>query len=141
MTDDEFIEQFEGRTLPFDQWTHRAHVRVAFIYCRRHGLDGAIERLRNGIQAYNAANEVPEGPLQGYNETTTQAFLRLVASTMAAYGDRLPTPNADSFCDTHPHLLHRSVLRLFYSRLDQQPAEAKTRFVEPDLTPLRRPRL
>ncbi len=32
MTDDEFLAAFEDCTLPFEQWHHRAHVRVAFLY-------------------------------------------------------------------------------------------------------------
>ena len=87
MTDDEFVQQFEGLELPFEQWTHRAHVRLAFIYCRRHGREGAIERLRRGIKAYNAANDVPEGPTTGYNETTTVSFAWMVHAIMTAYED------------------------------------------------------
>jgi hypothetical protein len=30
MTDDEFLAAFEDCTLPFEQWHHRAHVRIAF---------------------------------------------------------------------------------------------------------------
>lgn len=28
MNDDEFLATFEDCTLPFEQWTHRAHVRI-----------------------------------------------------------------------------------------------------------------
>ena len=31
MDDTELLRHFETLTLPFDQWTHRAHVRVAFL--------------------------------------------------------------------------------------------------------------
>ena len=42
MSDDEFLAQFENCTLPFDQWTHRAHVRVAYLYLRRHPFREAL---------------------------------------------------------------------------------------------------
>ena len=34
MTDGEFLSCFENCSLPFDQWNHRAHVKVAFLYLR-----------------------------------------------------------------------------------------------------------
>jgi len=138
MSDDQFLEQFENRTLPFDQWTHRAHVRVAFLYLRANSFEAALSKMRQGIKAYNAANNVPESPTSGYNETTTVAFLHLIAATIAAYGSEFPTTTSDSFCDTHPQLMTRSALRFFYSPQRRMHPEAKTRFIEPDLAPLPR---
>ena len=138
MDDRELLAQFESRTLPFAQWTHRAHVKVAFLYLREHGFDAALNRLRTGIKSYNAANNVPDTPTSGYNETTTHAFLHLIHATMRAYGEVLPTPDAECFCDAHPQLQHRHALRLFYSPQRRMHPDAKTRFVEPDLAPLPR---
>ena len=87
-------------------------MKVAFLYLREHGFDGALERLRSGIQSYNAANNVPDTATSGYNETTTHAFLRLIDATMRAYGELVPTPDADAFCDAHPQLQHRHALAL-----------------------------
>jgi hypothetical protein len=136
VTDDELLRQFESLTLPFDQWTHRMHVRVAFCYLSRHPFEVALQKLRTGIKAYNAANDVPEGPEVGYDETTTVAFARLVHATMCAYGEVLPTPDSESFCDTHPQLLSSRLLRLFYSPAQRRHPRAKTTFVEPDLAML-----
>src|SRR5213080_243738 len=105
MTDGEFLASFEACTLPFEQWTHRAHVKVAYLYLRRHTFDDALGRMRAGIKGYNAANRVPEGPTSGYNETTTRAFLHLISATMHAYGETFPSQHADGFCDTHPQLM------------------------------------
>ncbi len=66
MSDDELLEQFEGCTLPFAQWTHRAHVKVAYLYLRKHPFNEALAKLRTGIQRYNAANKVVDGPASGY---------------------------------------------------------------------------
>jgi hypothetical protein len=136
--DAELLRRFESRDLPRELWTHRAHVKVAFLYLREHPWEEAIARLRTGIQALNAANHVPEGPQEGYHETTTVAFARLIAATIAAYGAAFPTPTADAFCDTHPHLLNKHILRLFYSPQQRLHPEAKHRFIEPDLAPLPR---
>ena len=136
MTDDKFLSRFEDCSLPFDQWNHRAHVKVAFLYLRNNSIDRAIEKMRAGIKAYNAVYVVPEGPTMGYNETTTVAFLHLVASVMSVYGNFFPTPDADTFCDTHPQLMSKHILRLFYSPERRGHPAAKTQFIEPDLTPL-----
>lgn len=136
MDDAAFLKQFEACTLPFDQWTHRAHVKVAYLYLNDHEFGAALVQMRTGIRAYNAANGVVESAVSGYNETTTRAFMHLVAATLAWYGKSHPADNADEFCDLHPQLLTRHVLRLFYSPAKRMHPLAKTQFVEPDLAPL-----
>ncbi len=136
MDDATFLQQFEDLTLPFEQWTHRAHVKVAYLHLRQYPLEEAIEHMRNGIQRYNAANDVPEGPDVGYNETTTQAFMRIIHAVIQAYGDVMPVATADEFCDTHPQLMSQKILRLFYSPAQRMHPDAKTQFIEPDMTSL-----
>jgi hypothetical protein len=138
MTDDEHVQAFESLALPLVQWTHRAHVRVAFTYLHRHPFNIALEKMRSGVKKYNAFHDVPEIETSGYNETTTHAFMHLVLATLHAYGKNVPTPTADAFCDTHPQLMTRHALRLFYSPERRMHPLAKTQFIEPDLSPLPR---
>jgi hypothetical protein len=138
MNDAEFLKAFESLTLPFDQWTHRAHVKTAFLYLSQHPFDESLAKLRSGIKAFNAHHNVPDGPTSGYNETTTVAFLHLIAATMAAYNGTIAAPDADAFCDTHPQLMTRHALRLFYSPQRRMHPDAKQKFIEPDLAPLPR---
>jgi len=138
MTDAELQHQFESLALPFAQWTHRAHVRIAYCYLSTRPFAEAMDRIRLGIRAYNAANNVPEGPTSGYNETTTVAFARLICAVMQAYGKAMPTADSEAFCDMHPQLLHKHVLRFFYSPERRMHPDAKTSFVPPDLTDLPR---
>jgi hypothetical protein len=136
VTDDELLILFEDCSLPLEQWTHRAHVKVAFLYLRDHAFERAVEKMRAGLKAYIGVHDVPIGTTMGYNETTTVAFLHLVAAMMSAYGELFPTPDADTFCDAHPQLMSKHVLRLFYSPERRGLPTAKTQFIEPDLTPL-----
>jgi hypothetical protein len=138
MTDDELLNAWESLSLPFDEWTHRAHVKVAFTYLMRHPFAEALSKMRSGVKAYNARNEVPENSTSGYNETTTHAFMVLILATLNAYGRSHPTPNGDTFCDVHPQLMTRHCLRLFYSPEHRMHPLAKTQFIEPDLAPLPR---
>lgn len=138
MTDAEFLRLFETCELPYEAWTHRAHVKVAYLYLREDAFPAALVRIRAAIQRFNASKSVPEGPTSGYNETTTHAFLQLVAATMAAHAESLRTSTSDEFCNAHPQLLTKHVLRFFYSPERQLDPRTKTQFVEPDLAPLPR---
>lgn len=135
MDDATLLAAFEARTLPFVEWRHATHIRVAHCYLTRHPFDEAVRRMRAGIQAYNQANAVPEGPLMGYHETITQAWLQIVAVTIREQG-----AGADSadFLAQQPHLGHRTLLRCFYSKARIMSPEAKGGFVQPDLAPLPR---
>lgn len=140
MNDSDLIKHFENQTLPFDLWNHRMHVRIAYIYCQLFPYPVALERIRLGIKEYNRANNVKESPTTGYNETTTVAFLRIVKSTIDHYEALFPTKDSESFCDTHPHLLGKTLLRAFYSPDRRGHPDAKTRFVEPDICTIPEPR-
>lgn len=134
MTADEiFLQQFEERTLPYAQWTHRAHLKVAYLCLTRLDFDTAAQKVCDGIRAYNAANNVPESPTSGYHQTTTMAWLHIMAATIAEYG---PAATADEFLDGQPQLTQKKILRLFYSRERFMSPEAKTTFVTPDLASL-----
>jgi hypothetical protein len=131
--DDIFLQQFENQTLPFAQWTHRAHVKVAYLYLTRLDFDTAAQKVCDGIRAYNAANNVPESPTSGYHHTTTMAWLHIIATTIAEWG---PAATSDEFLDNQPQLTQKRMLRLSYSRERFRSPEAKDTFVEPDLTAL-----
>jgi hypothetical protein len=134
--DGELLEAFERCALPRQQWSHCAHVRVAFLYVFRYGWEEAEERMRRGIKAYNAATQTPEGLDRGYHETITVAFLRLIAEA-AGGGERYES--SLEFCDRHPELMDKRVLSRFYSGARLMSWGAKEGFVEPDLAALPRP--
>jgi len=81
MNDDEFLTAFEACTL--DEFHHRDHIKVAYLYLRRYPLDDAIAKVRAGLQALAAAWGAPVNDLEkGYHETMTQAWVRLVHLTL-----------------------------------------------------------
>ena len=133
MTDEEFLCQFEAGCWPLEQWHHKQHIQLAYLYLRRYPFNDAMTRLREKIKAHNAAHQVPEGPASGYHETMTSAWLSLVYVTLCEYG---PADNADAFYERSPQLSEKKLLRLFYSRDLFMSPEAKVSFVTPDLAPL-----
>jgi len=133
MTDDEkFLADFEACRWPLEQFHHREHIKLAYLYLHRFPLTEAIDRIRAAIMAYNAAHSPPGEPATGYHETTTQAWMNLVYFTLCEYG---PAESADAFFENNPYLSQKKALRFFYSAELCASPQAKAKFVEPDLTP------
>ena len=132
------LKRFESCEISLEDWNQRLHVAIAFLYLREFGPAEALTRMRSGVRKINARHGVEESQFSGYNETTTVAFLRIVEAVRLAYEDTFPAATAEEFCDLHPELMSKHLLRLFYSPKRRSHPEAKTRFVEPDLAPLPR---
>ncbi len=126
MTDDAFLAAFEAAHLP--SFDHRDHVRVAFAYARRGGIDHAVDRARRGLRQFATAHGEPAR----YHETMTTAWARVVAHHALADADR----GFDAFLAAHPKLLRRDLLLGHYSRERLFGDAARARFVEPDLLAL-----
>ena len=62
----------------------------------------------------------------------THAWLWIIDAMFREYGQ---AETADALCDAHPELLEKKTLRLLYSERRFMSAEAKAKFVEPDLAP------
>lgn len=130
MNDDQFLAAFEACTL--EDFHHRDHIKVAYLYLCKHSLPDAIIKVRNGLQALAAKWNAPTNELEkGYHETMTQAWVRLVHSKLTA---SIPRCTADKFCDCHPELLQKDCLNAYYSRAHLFTWQAKREYVEPDLT-------
>src|SRR4051794_30838995 len=79
MTDDEFVRGFEDCTLPNSAFHHRDHVRLAWVYLRRHPALEALTRFTIGLQRFATFNGHPGL----YHETITWAYLFLIHERMA----------------------------------------------------------
>ena len=123
MTDEEFIDAFEaGRLRAF---THRDHVRMAFVYARAGGAEHAVANARAGIARLAAGTSK-------YHETLTVAWARAVAHMSA----RSDAHSFDGFLSEFPQLERRDLLSAHYTRERLFSDEARAGFVEPDLRPL-----
>jgi len=131
--DDTFLRLFEAQAILRADWNHRSHLRIAYIYLTRLPFETALNKMRDGVRAYNAANGIEDTPTSGYHETMTCAFMHLVYSTLCQYG---ASESSGQFLNEHSQLNSKRILLLFYSRNRIMSAEAKDRFIEPDLAPL-----
>jgi hypothetical protein len=130
MTDEEFLTAFERCTLPRVLWTHAAHVRMAWLYLGRLPVGDALDRVRDGIRRYNAANHS-----DGYHETITVACVALVRARMATAG---AGEDFDGFRARNPDLFDRTIalLHRHYDPATLSSAVARHRFVAADREPL-----
>lgn len=141
MTDTEFLTAFEAAAIDRKDWTHEAHVRMAWLYLTRLPFATALEKVRSGIRKLNAAYVQAENTRckpadtenpAGYHDTITVAFVRVIAGRLATDEDYA------TFRDRHPDLFDRtlSALRRHYTKKRLRSAEARRGFVEPDREPL-----
>ncbi|MCA0217641.1 MAG: hypothetical protein LCH43_09830 [Actinobacteria bacterium] len=125
MNDLDLVTAFERGTLT--SFPHREHVRVAWILLERDGYDRAVAAMTGGIRRMAIA----AGLLSKYHETRTTAWMRLINDART----ELFSSSSD-FVDHRPALLRPDRLNDHYSAGRLASDEARTAFVEPDLTPL-----
>jgi hypothetical protein len=137
MTDDEFLAAFEAAAITRKDWTHEAHVRMAWLYLTRLPFAEALEKVRSGIRHLNTAISRRENlrciapkkrKTGGYHDTITVAYVHVIAGRL--------TPDEDfpTFRDRHPDLFDRTLPALLchYTKERLYSAEARKAFVEPD---------
>jgi len=132
--DDEFIRAFEAGEIALADWDHRGHVRYAWIALEvEPRFDHAMDRIRCGLKTHLqlaiAAGETPE---YGYHETISRFWLQLVERTRAADP---ACADSSAFCEAHPELLDKALLRAHYSKELLLRDAARRGYVEPDLAP------
>lgn len=131
MTDADFLSAFERCVLPADEWTHRAHVRMAWLYLRRGTLDQVLPIVREGIKRYNATLDKS----LAYHETITQGYVVLIDDRMQRDGGEA---SFDAFCARNPDLLDGRLTALLahYRKETLFSPAARETFISPDLAPL-----
>jgi hypothetical protein len=132
LSDEELWLAFGASKLPAGDWTHRAHLRVAWMFLTRHPLDEAHVLMRVGIIRLNAFHGLVETPSRGYHDTLTRLWLALVASSMKTTA----APSSGVFVDACIDSLGKDAVLRHYSRALVTSVRARAIFVEPDLVPL-----
>lgn len=132
MSDANFLEAMESCTLAAKEWTHEAHIRLAWLMLARHAYPEALAPIRTTIQRYNG--NVLKKDL-AYHETITVAFTLLIAKSCEA----LPVLHRlNDLKHQSPALFDNKLSALLhhYRRETLFSSTARNSFVEPDLVPL-----
>jgi hypothetical protein len=124
--DADFIAAFESCTLPADLFHHRDHIRLAFLYLRRHPPLEALSCFTTGLRRYAASL----GATTLYHETITWAYLLLIHERM----QRHPGTGFEAFAKSHADLFSRqpSVLERYYLPETLTSDLARQTFLFPD---------
>jgi len=130
----QLVEAFTLCTLPKDEWTHHAHLKVGLWHLLHYSPSESIQRLRQGIKRYNVACGIENTESQGYHETITQFYVWLIKQFIQQVDCSQPI---DALAD---ELINRYGDKLlpfrYYSRDRLMSKTARLEWVEPDLTPL-----
>jgi hypothetical protein len=133
LSDDDLMERFEAATLPAAMFHHRQHVRVAWLYVRRHGMPEALGAFSQALRRFATAN----GAHNLFHVTITWAYVLLVNERQQMSEDA----DWDTFAATNPDLLtwKPSILDDYYTHDTLWSERARRTFVMPDrvLPPLR----
>jgi hypothetical protein len=128
MTDAEFITAFEACTLAADQFKHRGHLRITWIYLHKYPLERAISSVTQGIKRY--ATHL--GAAHIYHETMTIAWVHV----LHAAGGASSTLDFDEFIAATPQVFDKNLLSKHYSSAVLNSEKARQEWVAPDLKPI-----
>lgn len=137
------VEKFLSRTLPKQEWTHEAHLRVGLWHLLRYSPPESMARLRQSIKKYNIACGVENTDSQGYHETITRFYVLLIArfveTNIQLVNKIVITPSNEIVnIDLLANELiksygDKSLIFKYYSRDRLMSKTARLEWVEPDL--------
>jgi hypothetical protein len=127
-TDDDtgFLAALEDCTLPPGVFTHRNHLRAAYLYLSRLPFGAAIDAMCATLRRYTAHL----GAADKYHETITVAFMALVNAHRAQTQE-----SWESFIARNPALLDSKLLGGYYSRETLAGSRARRMFLLQARTP------
>jgi hypothetical protein len=129
-TDEQFLRDFQTGSLPFEQWTHAAHIRMAHLVCKSSKeFDEALACIRQGIQHFNGLHAAKL--TVGFHETMTYLWTVLVWN--ATKQCDASVSDAASFIEQNNRLMDSSLWKQFYSSAVMFSVDAKRSFISPDI--------
>lgn len=130
LSDNQFIDAFEQKSLSPDVFNHQGHLRLAWLYLQQYPLEVAIEKLNSGICEY--ANSL--GAAQKFHFTLTTAITKIIYQRVQQSG----ASSFELFIAKNQDLLTnmQALVLTYYSESLLNSAAARVSFVAPDLKPL-----
>jgi hypothetical protein len=128
--DREFLRDFEAGTIPPADFSHRAHIRLAYVYLCQNDVDTAHHLMRSALLAFLKHHGVNPSK---YHETMTRAWIMATRHFMEN------TPSCDSsqdFIEQSPKMLDSKIMMTHYSATVLFSDDARAQFVEPNLDPI-----
>ncbi len=125
--DDRFIAAFRDGSLPGEEFPHREHVHMAWLYLERHRTAEALLHFSQDLRRFAAAKGNPGL----YHETITWAYLLLIAERRA---DAPADETYTAFAERNPDLFgwKPSLLERYYRAETLASPRARAAFLLPD---------
>ena len=79
LSDEEFIRQFEDLSLQPEHFNHLGHLRIAWLYLSRYGMEQANFLVCRGIKTYAESL----GAKDKFHLTITDALVKIIAQRMS----------------------------------------------------------
>lgn len=130
--DHSFMKSFETATLAYEDWTHEAHLRMAWNYLIEYEREEATPLIKEGIQKFNEKNS--DKITRGYHETITTFFIHMICQALDQMKDK--NHSFEEFLDFNGHLKDSRLLFKYYSHETINTVDAKKKWIEPDLKDL-----
>ena len=130
--DREFRAAFEAGAFAPADFSHRAHVRLAYVYLAESDVDLALERMRGALLTFLCHHDIPASK---YHATLTRAWILAVDHFMHRSS---VASSADDFIERNPKLLDTKIMLTHYSADLLFSDQAREQFIEPNLDPIPR---
>ncbi|WP_075184843.1 hypothetical protein [Teredinibacter haidensis] len=128
--DKSFLSAFENSTLEVTAFHHREHVRLAYIELVLNDVNGALQKIRNGLLRLLEQNGIDKSQ---YHETLTFAWVRAIRHFMSLTEN---TKSSEDFVRQNKWLLDKEVMFNHYSRALISQEKSRSEYVPPDLQPI-----
>jgi hypothetical protein len=127
--DRDFRAAFESCSVAPSEFTHEAHVRLAYAYLVEGDAESAAQRMREALLTFLEHHDIPRSK---FHETITRAWVLAVRHFM---NKSASTSSAD-FIAKNQELLDSKIMLTHYSARVLFSPDARASFVEPDLDPI-----
>lgn len=127
LSDREFENQFKNCELDASVFSHEAHLRIAWIYIQKYGIEKAISKIQEELKSFVAYL----GAQDKYNTTLTIAAIKAVYHFIL----KSQSDNFKNFIVEFPRLKYnfKELMNSHYKIDIFNSEKAKKEFLEPDL--------
>lgn len=130
----QLVAGFRDRTLPKERWTHDAHLVTSIWFFSQFSEEEAICYLRSGIITFNHEKGGKNTPQDGYHETLTLFWCRIICDFVYRHQGISFTVLCNNFLANEQAA--RDFPFRFYSKELLMSVKARAQWVEPDLEPM-----
>lgn len=130
LTDDQFLVEFERCSL--STWSHRTHLRMAWLYLTRFGRRQGVQKIFDGIKRF--IDQSPVARKTTFHFTMTYFWIQMIDLAIKSNRKDL---SFDQFLQLNPQLLNGGLFLEYYKKETMlNNPQARIEFIPPDIKPL-----